>query len=72
MIEEQDVIDIRKFLSEFRQRLIENKTDKTLIRMINDNLQAFGPNTIGSNLLLNRFLTKEESLLHRIETLLDQ
>ena len=72
VIEEQDVIDIRKFLSEFRQRLIDNKTDKTLIRMINDNLQAFGPNTIGSNLLLNRFMTKDESLLHRIEILLNQ
>lgn len=66
------MIDIRKFLNEFRQRLVENKTDKTLIRMIYDNLQAFGPNTIGSNLLLNRYMNKEESLLHRIESLLDR
>lgn len=40
--------------------------------MINDNLQAFGPNTVGSNLLLNRYMKKEESLFHRIESLLNQ
>ena len=72
LFEEQDVIDIRKFLSEFRQRLLDNKTDKTLIRMIYDNLQAFGPNTTGSNLLLNRFMNKNESILHRIEALLNE
>lgn len=72
IFEEQDAIDIRKFLSEFRKRLLDNKTDKTLIRMIYDNLQAFGPNTVGSNLLLNRFMNKNESILHKIEALLNR
>ena len=72
MIEDQDAIDINKFLSEFRTRLFENKTDKTLIRMIQDNLQSFGPNINGSNLLLNRFMNKEESLFNRIEKLLNE
>ena len=67
MIEDQDAIDINRFLSEFRTRLFENKTDKTLIRMIQDNLQSFGPNINGSNLLLNRFMNKEESLFNRID-----
>ena len=50
---------------------MESKTDKTLIRMIQDSLQAFGPNLTGSNLLLNRFINKEESLFSRIERILD-
>ena len=72
MIEDQDAIDINKFLSDFRTRLFENKTDKTLIRMIQNNLQSFGPNINGSNLLLNRFMNKEESLFNRIEKLLNE
>ena len=68
MIQEQDVIDIRRFLSEFRRRLLETKTDKTLIRLIYDSLQAFA----GSNLLINRYMKKEESLLYRIESLLNE
>jgi len=40
--------------------------------MIQDSLQAFGPNLTGSNLLINRYISKEESLLNRIEKLLDQ
>ena len=68
MIQEQDVIDIRRFLSEFRTRLLETKTDKTLIRLIYESLQDFS----GSNLLINRYMRKEESLLYRIETLLNE
>ena len=68
MIQEQDVIDIRRFLSEFRRRLLETKTDKTLIRLIYESLQDFS----GSNLLINRYMRKEESLLYRIETLLNE
>ena len=68
---DQDVIDLRKFQSEFRTRLVDNKTDKTLIRLIFEQLQAFGPNVNGSNLLLNRFMKKEESLFCRVEKLLD-
>lgn len=33
-IEQQDIHDIRRFLSELKRRLIEAKTDKALIRMI--------------------------------------
>lgn len=40
--------------------------------MIFESLQAFGPNTCGSNLLINRFMKKEESLIFRIEQMLDQ
>ena len=36
IIAESDVIEIRRFLSEFRTKLLENKTDKALIRMIFD------------------------------------
>jgi len=61
------VHDIRRFLSELRRRLLESKTDKTLIRLIFESLQAFGPSSIGSNLLINRYLKKEESILFRIE-----
>lgn len=70
-IEEQEVIDIRRFIGEFKKRLIETKTDKTLIRLILDNLQAFGPNSHGSNLLINRYMRKEDSLFNRIEFLLN-
>lgn len=70
-IEEQEVIDIRRFIGEFKKRLIDTKTDKTLIRLIVDNLQAFGPNSQGSNLLINRYMRKEDSLFNRIEFLLD-
>ena len=70
-ISESDVLDIRRFLNEFRTKLQENKTDKALIRMIYDSLQAFGPGAAGSNLLINRFIKKEESLLFRIEKLLN-
>lgn len=51
--------------------MIETKTDKALIRMVNESLQAFGPNTTGSNLLINKYMSKEDSLLYRIEKLLD-
>mmetsp|Transcript_12726 Transcript_12726/g.17140 ORF Transcript_12726/g.17140 Transcript_12726/m.17140 type:complete len:128 (-) Transcript_12726:739-1122(-) len=40
--------------------------------MIYESLQAFGPNSSGSNLLINRFIKKEESLLFRIEKLLNE
>lgn len=52
--------------------MTETKTDKALIRMINDSLVCFGPNTTGSNLLLNKYIKKEQSLFFRIEKLLDQ
>ena len=58
-------------MSEFRKRLIDTKTDKALIRMINDNLQAFGPEMNDSNLLLNRYLDKKDSLFNKIESMLD-
>ena len=51
--------------------MIETKTDKSLIRMVNESLQAFGPNTTGSNLLLNKYMKKEDSLIFRIEKMLD-
>lgn len=72
VVDEQDVIALRRFLSEFRSKLLENKTDKALIRMIYDSLQAFGPNACGSNLLINRFIKKEESLLFRIDKVLNE
>lgn len=71
VIAESDVIDLRRFLSELRTKLLESKTDKALIRMIFDSLQAFGPGATGSNLLINRFIKKEESILFRIERLLN-
>ena len=71
-IEQQDIHDIRRFLSEFRRRLLDTKTDKTLIRMIFEQLQSFGPTAKGSNLLINKYLRKEESLIYRLECLLDQ
>lgn len=71
VIEENDVAEIRKFLGEFRRKMTETKTDKALIRMINDSLVGFGPNTTGSNLLLNKYIKKEQSLFFRIEKLLD-
>ena len=66
------MLDIRRFLGEFRKRLQETKTDKALIRMINDSLQAFGPEMNDSNLLLNRYMDKKDSLFNRIERVLDQ
>ena len=69
-MESEDAKDIRRFLKEFRDRLAEAKTDKQLIRMINENLQAFGPHSTGSNLLINRYLPKQDSLLCKMDTLL--
>ena len=48
--------------------MLDTKTDKTLIRLIFGSLQMFS----GSNLLLNRYMKKEESILFRIEKLLDE
>jgi hypothetical protein len=57
------------FVNEFRKRLEESKTDRLLIRLINEHLQAFGPGKIGPNLLINRFLPKEKSILHRFDSI---
>jgi len=62
---------VSNFVKEFRRRLEESKTDKLLIRLINENLQAFGPRKNGSNLLINRFLPKECSILRRFDKLMD-
>ena len=59
---------MRLFFSEFRRLMLDTKTDKTLIRLIFGSLQMFS----GSNLLLNRYMKKEESILFRIEKLLDE
>ena len=56
-------------MAEFRSRLAETKTDKQLIRLINENLQAFGPHSTGPNLLINKYLPKEESLFYRMDQL---
>ena len=65
------MLEIRRFLAEFRKRLLEAKTDKALIRMIFESLQAFGPASMSSNLLINRYLEKKSSLLYRMELILD-
>ena len=49
--------------------MTEQKTDKYLIRLINEHLQAFGPRKTGSNLLINRYLPKQHSLLYRFDKL---
>ncbi len=57
------------FVKEFRKRLEDSKTDRLLIRLVNEHLQAFGPGKIGSNLLINRFLPKEKSILYRFDAI---
>ena len=57
-------------LKEFRSLLAATKTDKQLIRIINENLQAFGPHSTGSNLLINKYLRKQDSLLYKVDKLL--
>lgn len=70
--EQNDIHDIRRFLSELKRRLLETKTDKALIRMIFEQLQAFGPTAKGSNFLINKYMNKEESLIYRLEASLDR
>lgn len=53
----------KEFVVEFRHKLVEGKTDRLLMRLINEHLQAFGPFKNGSNLLINKYLPKERSLL---------
>mmetsp|Transcript_20606 Transcript_20606/g.18018 ORF Transcript_20606/g.18018 Transcript_20606/m.18018 type:complete len:186 (-) Transcript_20606:551-1108(-) len=40
----------------------ENEVNQKLIDMINDNLMCFGPRKYGPNILLNKFISKENSL----------
>ena len=40
--------------------------------MIYENLQAFGPKITGANLLINRYMKREDSLLYSIEQILNQ
>ena len=57
----------KSFVLELRKRLVETKTDKMLIRHINQHLQAFGPSKTGPNLLVNKYLPIEQSLLWKID-----
>ena len=71
-IEKKDGYELRSFLSEFRRRLTETKTDKMLIRLINNNIQAFGPHSTGSNILINRFIKREESMIYKAEQIIEK
>jgi len=55
------------FVNEFRSLLVKYKTDKILIRLINEKLQCFGPKRIGANLLLNKYLDKKDSMFYKID-----
>ena len=66
-VDSQSVQRAKDFVGEFRRRLVETKTDKMLIRFINQHLQAFGPSKIGPNLLINRYLPTESSLLAKVD-----
>lgn len=57
------------FVKELRQRLADSKCDKLLIRLVNEKLQAFGPGSTGANLLINRYLPRQESLLYKFDQL---
>ena len=58
-----------KFVEDLRKRLEESKCDKLLLRLVNEKLQAFGPGLTGPNLLINRYLPREDSLLYRFDKL---
>ena len=64
--ETQQAID---FVAQLRQRLTDTKTDKMLIRLINQHLQAFGPGKTGPNLLINKYMPIEQSLLYKVDAL---
>ena len=55
-----------KFITEFKEKLIENKVNKRLIRMIEDKTSVFGPKRKGPNILINKFLRTEDSFFHKI------
>ena len=60
------------FVKELNKRLDEHTTDKMLRRAIDDHLQCFGPGQVGSNLLLNRYLPKQQSLLRKFKQVKQQ
>lgn len=53
-------------MKQFREILDEKKTSKKLIRLIEDKLLCFGPKRKGPNLLINKFMNSEESMIQII------
>ena len=49
-----------------KEKLIEVGTNKRFVRMIEDKTLTFGPKRKGPNILINKFLHKEESFFQRI------
>ena len=62
----EDVEIAYKFATEFKEKLIEVGTNKRFVRMIEDKTLTFGPKRKGPNILINKFLHKEESFFQRI------
>ena len=50
-----------KFAREFKELLVEMKTNKRLVRFIEEKTVCFGPKRKGPNLLINKFMKKEDS-----------
>eukprot|EP00357_Protocruzia_adherens_P010886 CAMPEP_0114986166 /NCGR_PEP_ID=MMETSP0216-20121206/8279_1 /TAXON_ID=223996 /ORGANISM="Protocruzia adherens, Strain Boccale" /LENGTH=813 /DNA_ID=CAMNT_0002348579 /DNA_START=60 /DNA_END=2501 /DNA_ORIENTATION=- len=55
----------QQFKEDFLSHLEQHSKSKRLIRLIKNHLCAFGPKRCGPNLLLNKALRSEESLLHK-------
>jgi hypothetical protein len=47
--------------------MVEFKTKKKLIRMIEEHTVGFGPKKKGPNILINKYLRKDESFFSRLE-----
>ena len=54
------------FAVEFKRMLMVTKTNKRFIRLIEEKTLAFGPKRKGPNILLNKFIDKEDSFFQKI------
>lgn len=58
-----------KFMKEFQNELQTRGTNKRFLRMIFERTISFGPKRKGPNMLINKFITKEQSFFARIQKL---
>lgn len=68
-IKKADVELAVEFITGFREQLELHKTSKRLIRLIEDRAVCFGPKRKGPNILLNKYLPRDDSLFQRMKKL---
>lgn len=68
-MKQQDVEVASNFCKDFFEILSQKATNKRLIRLIRDKAVCFGPKRKGPNLLINKFIRREESFFQKIKAI---